>query len=589
MRVHLHLLILLVSLPALASGQVGFVDATQEAGVDYLQYELPEEPRLREAWYESGGAVAGDCDNDGDVDLFATRLFNTDVLFVNNGDGTFVEGAAEAGIVIDQPTNGAAWGDIDNDGDLDLYVSVMTHNRYYLFINDGRCHFTEEANARGAERTSAFDHQGFSITFGDVDRDGWLDAFTTAWSPRGVVPGTIPENGAALMMNLGALNPGHFRDETNPRGLEIDPTLGFIPGLFSFTARIADLDNDGWPDLALAGDFGTSRLFFNEGQGIFVDTTEASQVGTDENGMGAALGDYDNDGDLDWFVTSISDENETCDGEGNRCFWGYSGNRLYRNDGDRVFTDVTDEAGVREGFWGWGTTFFDYDNDGDLDLVMTNGFDVPNYDEDDIYNEDPMRFWQNNGDGTFTEVSDAVGIEATDSGKGLLTFDYDNDGDLDLFVVHNTGHPVLYRNEGGNQNPWLRVRVRGLDSNRDGIGARVWVGRDREGPLQLRERQGGSNFLSQDEPIEHFGLGDLPMPGAGLFVRVVFPATGRVVELDDVAPNQTIEVVEPPPVSPPPCELTEGLPCLRRQLSGLPNVPRTYDLPSEITRLGIIE
>lgn len=566
-----------------AWGQARFTDVTGPAGVDYLQYDLPEEPRLREAWYESGGAAVGDCDGDGDADLFVTRLFDQDTLFINQGDGTFAPAGEEAGLNLSAPTNGVAWGDVDNDGDLDLYLTTISQRRYYLYINDGHCRFTEEAELRGADRASELDHQGFSVTFGDVDLDGWLDVFTTAWSPRGVVPGQHPENGAALLMNRGDFAPGHFTDETQQRGLLISPLLGFIPGQFSFTAKIADLDDDGWPDIALAGDFGTSRLFFNEGDGQFIDRTEEASVGTDENGMGAALGDYDNDGDLDWFVTAISDEDETCDGEGNRCFWGYSGNRLYRNEGNRTFTDVTDEAGVREGFWGWGTTFFDYDNDGDLDLVMTNGFDVPLYDEDDIYNHDPMRLWRNEGDGTFTEISEELGLTADASGKGLLVFDYDADGDLDLFIVHNAGHPVLYRNDGGNALPWLRVDVQGRASNRDAVGARVYVGPNEAGPFQLREIQGGSNFLSQSEHTLHFGLGDLPMPGAGLFVRVIFPASGEIIERSNVAPNTTLRLTEPIPRSPAPCPLYEGLPCMRAAHAGQTGLPQPLPLPARFT------
>ena len=156
----------------------------------------------------------------------------------------------------------------------------------------------------------------------------------------------------------------------------------------------------------------------------------------------STFGDIDGDGLVDWFVTSIFDPDETC--EVRECNWGYTGNRLYRNEGGRVFSDATDDAGVRNGAWGWGTTLFDSDNDGDLDLVMTNGVDFPD-DEvpevDEPWNDDAMRFWRNDGRGGMTEMADAVGLTDTGSGKGLLVFDYDEDGDLDIFLVNNAAAP----------------------------------------------------------------------------------------------------------------------------------------------------
>ena len=200
---------------------------------------------------------------------------------------------------------------------------------------------------------------------------------------------------------------------------------------------------------------------------------------------------YDGDGRLDWFVTSIYD---TSNGTGGG--WGVSGNRLYRNQGARSFSDATDHAGVRNGDWGWGTVFFDYDNDGDLDLVMTNGVNFPVGPGEESFHADRMRLWRNNGDGTFDEVSELEGITDTGSGKGLLTWDYDRDGDLDLFVVNNGASPVLYRNDSPGNNAWLHVDLVGTLSNPTGIGARVRVV---AGPTtQIREANCGSGLAKGD-------------------------------------------------------------------------------------------
>lgn len=158
--------------------------------------------------------------------------------------------------------------------------------------------------------------------------------------------------------------------------------------------------------------------------------------------MGLAIADIDGDGWLEWFVSSISDEQKI----------NHTGNRLYRNNGDRTFTEITDRAGVRDGGWGWAVVFIDYDNDGDPDLVMANGVDFPNDKDGAGFDDDAMRFWENDGAGNFTEIAGEIGLVDTGVGKGLVKFDFDRDGDLDLFVVNNRSRPVLYRNDGGNAN-----------------------------------------------------------------------------------------------------------------------------------------
>jgi hypothetical protein len=400
------------------------------------------------------------------------------------------------------------------------------NNRNYLFINDGNGAFSEDAVNRGVDVSSGNFHRSFSAAFGDFDKDGWLDLHVTEWAPPN------PSH-SRLLRNLGDVSPGHFEDVTIAAGATLE-------GVNGFGTTFTDLDQDGWPDLAVAADFGTSRLLWNNRDGTFTDGTVAAQVGTDENGMGSTFGDYDGDGDLDWFVTSIYDPGVVPCGP-NSCFWAASGNRLYRYDGSRTFTDVTDSADVRNGHWGWGAAFFDYDNDADLDLVMTNGVDFPALDEDDVFNADPMRMWENDGTGSMTEISATVDLTDTASGKGLLVFDYEQDGDLDVFVVNNAGEPKLYRNIGGNNGDWLRVNVEGVDSNIDGLGAMITVQQEAGGAIQIREIGTSTHFLGQSELTAHFGLA----PGAGpvAIVKIVWP-TGQVQNLTDVARNSTLMVIE---------------------------------------------
>jgi len=537
-----------------ASGPAGtpaFTDVTAGALIDHVQWNGDTRGHSGVTPYLTGGAAAGDYDGDGWDDLFVTRLDAPDILYRNLGNGQFADVSSAAGFTASLSTNGAAWGDIDNDGDLDLYVTSVNTSQFYLYVSDGEGHFHEQAVARGAAVPTTSLRQGFSASLGDFDRDGYLDIHTTDWGIRGEAPRQA-QSVARLLHNRGAASPGYFDDVTEAAGVSLagqrpETADGPLHGTFAFNSRFADFDDDGWPDLAVTGDFQTSRLFWNNRDGTFSDGTVAAGVATDENGMGSAFGDYDGDGDVDWFVTSIYDSLDRC-ATGRHCDWGATGNRLFRNDGDRQFSDQTDAAGVRDGAWGWGAAFLDYDNDGNLDLVMTNGMDVPGTFFGTDYKTDPMRLWRNDPSQSprYAEVASDEGVTDTAAGKGLLTFDYDRDGDLDLFVVNNRGAPVLYRNNADGGAAWLQIDPVGVLSNRDGIGARVLIDPDLtvEGDQQMQEIDGGSHFLGQSPTLAHFGLGDFS--GTVDLVRVWWPS-GRVTERFDVAANQRLVVVETVP------------------------------------------
>lgn len=512
-----------------------FVEVAALAGIDHVQSAMATPGNClvdtvnpaKQGWFcsidwTSGGAAAADFDQDGWVDLYVTRPYEPDLLYRNQGDGTFVDVAASVGLGEQTHDIGAAWADVDNDGDLDLYVTTIGELAHKLFINHEGT-FVDEAQARGADLDDGYPQTGTTPSFGDYDNDGWLDLYVGDWHTH--VLGTQPSH-ARLLRNRGEGGPGEFDDVTLAAGVDVDGVYlgsnGGIDGTFVFSAGFSDLDGDGWLDLLLASDFGCTRLFWNQGEGSFLDTTLASGVGTDENGMGSTIGDYDGDGDLDWFVTSIiGPDNKT-------------GNRLYAYAGDRHFVDATDAAGVREGGWAWGTAMFDHDNDGDLDLALTNGWSGT------LYRDDAMVGWTNFGEGLMIDSSAALELGDTGQGRALLTFDYDRDGDLDMFVANNAGKPLLLRNEGGNDRRWLQVEVRGSASNRDGLGARVWV--SAAGHTQMQEVGGPTHFLGHSERVLHFGLG---LAGEVDQVRVVWPASGAEQILTSLAVDQRVTIVEP--------------------------------------------
>jgi len=512
---------------ARAATAISFSDVTAAAGLattnGYFQELTFGEPRVI-----GGGVAAGDYDRDGWVDLFVVRGQNgAGQLFRNRGNGTFTDVAFAAGVTIGPGLHASAtFADADGDGWLDLLVVGFGGVQPLLLRNLGDGTFVDATFASGILLPGL---HSFSASFGDYDRDGDLDLFVSRWSSDFAAPGL----GGHLWRNDGA---GAFTDVSAAAGLPaFSSPLAIFPATLdlSFTGNFTDIDSDGWPDLLVTVDFGGTRVLHNQGDGTFDDVTDPAII-TDENGMGAAIGDYDNDGDLDWFVSSIWDPNGIVEGN-----WGITGNRLYRNAGDGTFSDATDVAGVRIGYWGWGSSFADLDNDADLDLVHVNGWGPLNIPESAEYHADPAVCFVGNGDGTFTESAAALGLADTGQGRGVVAFDYDRDGDVDLFFSNNNGAPKLFRNDGGNAQTHLGVKLVGSAPNSEAIGARVRA--TTGATTQLRELRSGSNFESQDPAEAHFGLGAATVVDE---LRITWP-DGSETALDDVAARRSLVLTQP--------------------------------------------
>ena len=429
------------------------------------------------------GVCAGDYDNNGHVDLYVTN-FGANVLYRNGGDGSFVDATETAGIGDERLSMSAAFADIDNDGDLDLYVS---NNTDFTLENHKECR-----------------HGSIRVYCG---------------------PGQYKGASGIMYRNEGDET---FADVTEEMGVYNDRCrqLGVVFG---------DYDEDGDADLFVANDMTPNFLFRNEGGTRFSNIGLNSGVafspdGKPEAGMGTDFGDYDRDGLLDIVV---------CNFQWEHC-------RLLKNERGDVFKDRIHESKLDEPTFStltFGTDFLDYDNDGYLDLFLANGHVEPNIEIIDragpSYAQQDQLF-HNNGDGTFSDVSTySPGLATAWVGRGSATADYDNDGDLDLFVANNNQRGLLLRNDGGNRQHWLSVRTVGIHSNRNGIGARIRVV---AGDLdQVEEVRSGSSYLSQNALRVHFGLGAHTRVDR---IEIRWPSGVEQV-LEDVAVDQFLTIQEP--------------------------------------------
>lgn len=494
-----------------------FTEVSEAAGLNYSHgFSSIANGISRDRQIMLGGVAAGDYDNDGWVDLYITRgSEGANLLFRNQGDGSFQETGAAAGVDLSGLENsGALFADYDGDGFLDLHVTGINTTQQTLFHSNGDATFSDVT----ADSGFGFITQSMNSSLADFDKDGDLDMWITHW--------TANRQHGYLWRNNGD---GTFTDISEAAGIDDDL-------MADFSVNFTDIDNDGWLDILVAADFGTSQVYINNGDSTFTNTT--TNVISDENGMGSAVGDYDNDGDLDWFVSSIYDPlGERPESAGTN--WGISGNRLYQNQGDGSFADVTDASGLRLGYWGWGSCFADFNNDGHLDLFHVNGYKDGQPLATDPFHDDPSRLFIADGQGGFLETSVNFGIDDTGQGRGIVCFDYDRDGDVDIFIANNEQPPKLFRNDYGNNNKFLHVQVAGEGKNTQAIGARIYV--SSEGKTQMRELRAGNNFMSQNPPEAYFGLGEASKVDE---VQVIWPS-GKQQVLQDLDAGQLIVVPLP--------------------------------------------
>ena len=533
-----------------------FADATDAFGVLFLRGYAPtgvdsdfaQDADVREF---GGGVAAGDYNNDGFVDLFIVRGdIGPNLLYRNNNGSTFEDVAADAGLAYTKSAtenyrnSGPGFADMDGDGYLDLFIGGLEGDPAKIYRNKGDGTFEDVTTGSGLEAMNA--RYTLSSAFGDYDLDGDLDMFLAHWgTPRDfeAEPNLSTEN---LWRNDTKDGVIRFTDVSRESGISAsivdeDPQGSFGgSGLdYSFSPTFARITDDSYPDLVIASDFRTSRYYTNNGDGTFSDATDRDVI-IDRNGMGSTLGDYDGDGDLDWFVSSIwTDPDE--DGEQEFTV----GNRLYRND-NGVFSDATEEAGVRDGSWGWGSCFADFDNDEDLDIYHTNGW-VSGIEDFEPYNfdTDPSRLFISNGEGMFTELSQEAGIFDNERGHGIVCGDFDNDGDVDIFQMHrneiNAG--TLWRNDSPQKN-YLRVKLNGRPPNTAAAGARITL--TVNGENQLREIMIGSNFTSQNPLVQVFGLGS----NSQADVTVEWPPDdqdpdGQTTTMNNVEANKLLTIEHP--------------------------------------------
>jgi hypothetical protein len=511
------------------SGPVVFEDISEKAGLTKWTHKMgtPEKTYLVETKGSGIGLI--DYDNDGWLDIYVVNGSTFDALdgkqtpphaalFHNNHDGTFTDMAAQAGVTNDRWGMGVAIADYDNDGWPDIYVTNWGRNRLYHNNHDGT--FTDVAEKAGV----TLGNWSSGATWGDYDGDGRLDLFVAGYLhfDRDHLP-VAEQNGVRNAFCM-------FRGEPvscGPRGLKGEPDhLFHNNGDGTFTdvsekagvadkatyyglgAVFADVNNDGRPDLIVGNDSTPNYLYLNKGNGKFEDVSYESGfavngVGQETASMGIAVGDYENNGRLDIFDTTFSDNYKP----------------LYRNEGGASFADVSYEIGLGEitvPFLSWGDAFIDYDNDGWKDLLMADGHVYPEADKyawGTSWKQRPMLF-RNVGGKKFEPVPAVEGTGLADviAGRGMAVGDLFNDGKIDAVINVMDGHPVLLRNVSDNRNHWLGLKLIGggkaptsKRSPRDAVGATVYVSAN--GMKQREDVLSGGSYLSTNDPRPHFGLG----------------------------------------------------------------------------------
>ncbi len=532
-----------------------FVDVTASSGIDYRNgfRIFPNTPEIiLIAAIAIAGAASGDYDNDGDIDIFIVRGdIGPNLLYRNTGNLVFEEVADVAGIAYTKSEienyrhSGPMFADMDGDGDLDLFLGGLDGDPSLIFANNGDGTFSDVTAGSGIDTLTAT--HNISAAFGDYDLDGDLDLFVAHWGTQRDF--SSPGDTEHLWRNDTDASVIKFQSVSESAG--ISPTILTLPDDlitqqalrdFTFAPTFARINDDLYPDILSVADFNYSQFFINNQDGTFSNATDTDVI-IDGNGMGSAVADYDNDGDLDWFITSIECHGDFSFGEDDidKCPYptvSEIGNRLYRNQ-DGAFEDVTDEVGVASGGWGWGACFIDFENDGDLDIYHTNGWGV----ENDVINNfafDASRAFVANGAGQFVDQSEEMGLADTEEGRGVVCADFDNDGDVDILQLHRSPFvaATLWRNDTASNN-FLSVKLNGAEPNTEAAGARITI--TYGDVTQMREICIASNFVSQNPTVQTFGLGSAAQVDE---LTIQWP-DGRYTVLTQVAAGQFITVDHP--------------------------------------------
>ncbi len=499
-------------LTAAPPAPVQFTDITKAAHIGFVHFKGSK--GVSTILEEAGpGVCVADYDGDGwqDIyfvngrDLYGRGIAARNALYRNNGDGTFTDVTEKAGVPGNAFGLGCVWGDYDNDGFPDLYVTQ--YGKDVLYHNNGDGTFTdvtEKAGVGGMEFGTVF-HSG--ATFFDYDRDGRLDLYVGGYANFGPNSQRYCNIGAGMPSSCRPMVYGGTADvlyHNNGDGTFTNVTKSagiYQPKGINLSVGAADYDNDGWPDLFVANDGLEAYLYHNRHNGKFEEIAVPSGMALTSDGgtmaaMCISLGDYDNDGYLDLYISDFE----------------LASDHVWHNDGKGFFEETSDIVGITaptKHVLSFGGGFFDFDNDGWLDLFIANGHVYEGVEKvfpDTTYKQINSLF-HNDGTGKFIEVTRKAGDGFTvpHAGRGAAFADFDNDGNLDVVVANNGDPPLLLHNSGGTGNHFINFKLAGKKSNRDAMGARL---RLKAGGLsQIREIAGGGSYLSQSDLRAHFGLG----------------------------------------------------------------------------------